>query len=66
MTPLNRRRLAAFRSSKRGMGSLAGAFVASLLIGCMQTFAVSLDWSLGGISIAQAAPVLKALGKLSH
>ena len=31
-----------------GMGSLAGAFVASLLIGFVQTFAVSLDWSLGG------------------
>jgi branched-chain amino acid transport system permease protein len=44
-----------------GMGSLAGAFVASLLIGCMQTFAVSLDWSLGGISIAQAAPMLPYL-----
>jgi len=44
-----------------GMGSLAGAFVASLLIGCMQTFAVSLDWSLGGITIAQAAPVLPYL-----
>jgi len=44
-----------------GMGSLAGAFVASLLIGCIQTFAVSLDWSLGGISIAQAAPVLPYL-----
>ena len=28
-----------------GMGSLAGAFVASLLIGLLQTFAVSLDWS---------------------
>ncbi len=44
-----------------GMGSLAGAFIASLLIGCIQTFAVSLDWSLGGISIAQAAPVLPYL-----
>jgi branched-chain amino acid transport system permease protein len=29
-----------------GMGSLAGAFIASLLIGCMQTFAVALDWNL--------------------
>jgi branched-chain amino acid transport system permease protein len=29
-----------------GMGSLAGAFVGSLLIGLMQTFAVGLDWSL--------------------
>ncbi len=44
-----------------GMGSLAGAFIASLVIGCMQTFAVSLDWSLGGITIAQAAPVLPYL-----
>jgi len=44
-----------------GMGSLAGAFIASLLIGCVQTFAVSLDWAIGGISIAQAAPVLPYL-----
>ncbi|WP_417283632.1 branched-chain amino acid ABC transporter permease [Comamonas sp.] len=29
-----------------GMGSLAGAFVASLLIGVVQTFAVAIDWSL--------------------
>ena len=32
-----------------GMGSLAGAFLASLLIGILQTFAVALDWSLGGM-----------------
>jgi branched-chain amino acid transport system permease protein len=31
-----------------GMGSLAGALIASILIGVMQTFAVGLDWSLGG------------------
>ncbi len=31
-----------------GMGSLAGALVASLLIGLMQTFAVGLDWSFAG------------------
>jgi branched-chain amino acid transport system permease protein len=31
-----------------GMGSLAGAFLASILIGLLQTFAVSLDWSLAG------------------
>ncbi|MGZ8261201.1 MAG: branched-chain amino acid ABC transporter permease, partial [Caldimonas sp.] len=31
-----------------GMGSLAGAFVASLLIGIIQTFAVALDYSIGG------------------
>ncbi|MES2128164.1 MAG: branched-chain amino acid ABC transporter permease [Pseudomonadota bacterium] len=29
-----------------GMGSLAGAFLASLLIGVMQTFAVALDYSM--------------------
>ena len=28
------------------MGSLAGAFVASLLIGILQTFAVALDYSV--------------------
>src|ERR1700731_1752027 len=39
-----------------GLGSLAGAFVASLLIGLVQTFAVSVNLSvadvLGGISVA--------------
>ena len=45
-----------------GMGSLAGAFVASLLIGCMQTFAVALDWNLvAGIKLSQIAPVLPYL-----
>ena len=29
-----------------GLGSLAGAFIASLAIGVIQTFAVALDWSL--------------------
>ena len=29
-----------------GLGSLGGAFVASLLIGILQTFMVGLDWSL--------------------
>jgi branched-chain amino acid transport system permease protein len=32
-----------------GMGSLAGAFIASLLIGLLQTFSVTLDWSLAGL-----------------
>ncbi|WP_313076369.1 branched-chain amino acid ABC transporter permease [Melaminivora sp.] len=32
-----------------GMGSLAGAFLASLIIGIVQTFAVALDWSLAGL-----------------
>jgi len=45
-----------------GMGSLAGAFVASLLIGILQTFAVALDYSLMsvlngmGASITEATP----------
>ncbi|MBX3642386.1 MAG: branched-chain amino acid ABC transporter permease [Rubrivivax sp.] len=32
-----------------GMGSLAGAFLASILIGVIQTFAVALDYSLIGL-----------------
>ena len=32
-----------------GLGSLSGAFIASLLIGMAQTFAVSLDHSLGSV-----------------
>jgi branched-chain amino acid transport system permease protein len=32
-----------------GMGSLAGAFLASVLIGVIQTFAVALDYSLIGV-----------------
>jgi len=32
-----------------GMGSLGGAFVASLLIGCLQTFSVGLDWKFAGL-----------------
>jgi len=42
-----------------GMGSLPGAFLASLLIGCLQTFSVALDWSLAGALAAlgvQLAP----------
>ncbi len=31
-----------------GMGSLAGALLASILIGMIQTFAIALDWSLLG------------------
>jgi branched-chain amino acid transport system permease protein len=33
-----------------GMGSLAGAFLASLLIGVIQTFAVAFDYSLGALA----------------
>ena len=46
-----------------GMGSLAGAFVASILIGCLQTFSVGLDWKIAwlNITVAQTAPVLPYL-----
>ena len=44
-----------------GMGSLAGAFVASLLIGVMQTVAVGLEVSVGSIKISQMAPMLPYL-----
>lgn len=48
-----------------GLGSLAGAFVASLLIGIVQTFAVALDFSMADLlshlglqATAQAGPLL--------
>ena len=45
-----------------GLGSLSGCFIASLLIGIMQTFAVALDWNLvAGIKLSQAAPALPYL-----
>ena len=44
-----------------GMGSLGGAFIASLMIGFIQTYAVSLDWGLFGYKISQVAPVLPYL-----
>ena len=55
-----------------GMGSLAGAFLASLLIGVLQTFAVALDVSLASVfgpsnhslmnlTISQVAPILPYL-----
>eukprot|EP01034_Spumella_vulgaris_P034573 gene34573-42648_t len=48
-----------------GMGSLAGAFVASLLIGVMQTTAVALDYSLGhllgkiGVAVTPDTPAYR-------
>ena len=49
-----------------GLGSLGGAFVASLLIGILQTFMVGLDWSLIDLLRmlhveTQAAPALTRL-----
>jgi len=40
-----------------GLGSLTGAFVASLLIGILQTFAVAMDVSVGGALAAVGVPV---------
>ena len=33
-----------------GMGSLSGAFLASILIGTIQTFAVAFDYSVGSVA----------------
>ena len=50
-----------------GLGSLAGALIASLLIGILQTFAVAVDYSLldllrvAGIAVAGASPVHELL-----
>jgi len=44
-----------------GLGSLAGAFVASLAIGILQTFAVAIDWKVPGferLTVSAMAPVL--------
>ncbi len=47
-----------------GMGSLAGAFVASLLIGVLQTFAVALDYSV--FSVLQSAGLTMSPGAGGH
>jgi len=45
-----------------GLGSLAGAFIASVLIGVLQTFAVAIDFSLAdalrasGVVVARTSP----------
>jgi branched-chain amino acid transport system permease protein len=50
-----------------GMGSLTGAFIASLLFGAIQTFAVALDWSLMdvvrglGVNAGESTGLLKEL-----
>ena len=45
-----------------GLGSLGGAFVASMLIGVLQTFAVAIDWSVA--DALRAAGVAVARGSL--
>lgn len=47
-----------------GLGSLAGAFITSLLIGLMQTFAVALDVSLASLGVQ--LPVGSALAPLAR
>jgi branched-chain amino acid transport system permease protein len=47
-----------------GLGSLAGAFIASLLIGIGQTFAVALDYSLAGLLVALGFSQVHALARM--
>ncbi|TSE25449.1 High-affinity branched-chain amino acid transport system permease protein LivH [Tepidimonas sediminis] len=44
-----------------GLGSLPGAFVASLLIGVIQTFAVAMDHSIGSLLESVGVPLSEAL-----
>jgi branched-chain amino acid transport system permease protein len=48
-----------------GLGSLGGALAASLLIGCVQTFAVGTSASLGSIAALAGAQVPPAWASLS-
>jgi branched-chain amino acid transport system permease protein len=48
-----------------GLGSLAGAFVASLLIGLVQTFAVAVNYSLADLLGPAAAASLGDLGRVT-
>jgi branched-chain amino acid transport system permease protein len=43
-----------------GLGSLSGAFLASLIIGVVQTFAVALDHSLLGLFQGMGLPLSEA------
>ena len=48
-----------------GMGSLAGAFIASIIIGVMQTFSVGLDFQpLGFLGALSDGPVLSQIASL--
>jgi branched-chain amino acid transport system permease protein len=49
-----------------GMGSLSGAFLASLLIGVVQTFAVAFDYSLGTLAQQLGVPSGSALLSSSY
>ncbi len=41
-----------------GVGSLAGAFVASMGLGLLQAFAIAVPWSVWGWPLGQLAPIL--------
>lgn len=49
-----------------GMGSLSGAFVASLLIGVIQTFAVAFDYSLATLAQQVGLPLGAAVSNNSY
>lgn len=44
-----------------GLGSLTGAFIASLLIGLLQSYAIAADVDLGPVNLPQIAPLLPFL-----
>jgi branched-chain amino acid transport system permease protein len=48
-----------------GLGSLTGAFVASLLIGLVQTFAVAMNTSFAEVFGGQAPPLLGDLWQVT-
>ena len=48
-----------------GMGSLAGAFLASLLIGVIQTFAIAIDYSMANVVSAMGLKLSPAAADLS-
>jgi branched-chain amino acid transport system permease protein len=48
-----------------GMGSLLGAFVASLLIGMVQTFAVGIDYSVGDFTRLFGAQISDTYGSIT-
>jgi branched-chain amino acid transport system permease protein len=43
-----------------GLGSLSGAFLASILIGVIQTFAVAFDYSVGSLAAQIGLPISPA------
>ncbi|MEC9433909.1 MAG: branched-chain amino acid ABC transporter permease [Pseudomonadota bacterium] len=48
-----------------GLGSLAGAFMAAMLIGYLQTAAISIDWSMADIFAAAGVTEATEFGRIS-